>query len=79
MHSHEGPVLSVCWSGVSIIMHPYAAVFVSDFSKFRKQDGTKVFSGGCDNKVKCWPLATGNASVCAQVSVCRQVFRTLHT
>jgi len=29
-------------------------------------DGTKVFSGGCDNKGKCWSLQTGQAIQAAQ-------------
>jgi len=29
-------------------------------------DGSKVFSAGCDGKAKCWPLATGVPSYCAQ-------------
>jgi mRNA export factor len=29
-------------------------------------DGTRVFSGGCDNKAKCWSLQTGQSSVVAQ-------------
>jgi mRNA export factor len=31
-------------------------------------DGTRVFSGGCDNKAKCWSLQTGQSSVVAQHS-----------
>jgi len=31
-------------------------------------DGTKVFSGGCDNKAKCWTLQTGQSVQIAQHS-----------
>jgi len=31
-------------------------------------DGSKIFSGGCDNKAKCWSLQTGQSTVIGQHS-----------
>lgn len=38
-----------------IILFPYLKVLCSAW----KDDGTTVFSGGCDKQVKMWPLLSG--------------------
>lgn len=35
----------------------------------RTQDGTRVYTAGCDGKAKLWSLQTGQATQIAQVSV----------
>ena len=60
MYTHQGPVLSVCWSKVRNLEFKSAR-----FSPFA-QDGTKVFSGGADNTARMYDIATGQATQVAQ-------------